>query len=68
MKITYNFWLDLTIRVLSAILNVVSPSIRKLLAEFVQDLYQKAKETPNPWDDFFVKLLAGLLGVELKEQ
>jgi hypothetical protein len=65
MKITYDFWLSLSIKVLSTILDVVTPSLRKVLGDYVQDLYNKAKETENPWDDFFVKLLASLVGVEL---
>jgi hypothetical protein len=66
MKITYEFWLNLSIKVLGAILDVVSPSLRKVLGDYVQDLYNKAKETDNPWDDFLIKLLASLVGVELK--
>jgi len=68
MSITYNFFVSLAIKVLGAIISVISPEIRRLVERTVNNLYEEAKKTSNPWDDFFVKLLAAILGVKLKEE
>lgn len=66
MAITYAFWERLTIAVLGAILRAISAPLREALADAINQLYQKAKQTDNPYDDFFIELLARLLGIELK--
>jgi len=68
MSITYNFFVSLAIKVLGAIISVISPEIRKLVEKVVNELYEEARKTSNPWDDFFVKLLAAILGVKLEEE
>jgi hypothetical protein len=67
MNVTYSFFINLAVKVLGAIIQVISPEIRKLVHDSMQRLYDNAKQTPNPWDDFFVKLLATIVGVELKD-
>jgi hypothetical protein len=67
MNVTYSFFINLAVKVLGAIIQVISPEIRKLVQDSMQRLYDNAKQTPNPWDDFFVKLIATILGVELKD-
>jgi len=51
--------------VLGKVLEVVTPELRKMVESFLKDLYQKAKATQNPWDDFLVELLAAVLGIKL---
>jgi hypothetical protein len=46
----------------------LSSHIRELLTTYLCDLYRKAKETPNFWDDFFVELLADVLNIELQDK
>jgi len=61
-------WLvDFLIKALGVILPVLTPTIRESIEEFLSDLYGKAKETPNPWDDFFVKFLMRIVGIEVPE-
>ena len=51
--------------VLGKVLEAVTPAIRESLENFLKELYGKAKQTPNPWDDFLVEMLATILGVKL---
>ncbi len=44
-------------RFIPLILSVISPEIKKLVAEFVVQLEVNAQKTPNPWDDMFVAIL-----------
>jgi len=67
MALTYDFWISLGAKILGSILRAVSPHIREAVRDVITDLYEKAKATDNPMDDFFVQLLATLVGVELKE-
>lgn len=61
-------WLvDLLIKALGVIFPIVTPTIKKALEEFLKDLYVKAKETANPWDDFLVKFLLRVLDIEFTE-
>jgi len=64
---TWTFWLNLGLKVLGTIVKLVSPEIRDLVAQLIQEGYNKAKATENPWDDFLFKVLATLLGIELEE-
>ncbi|MEM0468921.1 MAG: hypothetical protein QXT27_06985 [Pyrobaculum sp.] len=66
MGITYAFWERLTIAVLGAVLKAISAPLRQALVDAINQLYQKAKQTDNPYDDYFIELLARLLGIELK--
>lgn len=66
MAVTWTFWERITIVVLSAILRAVSPVLREALQKSIKELYEKAKQTDNPYDDFFVELLARLLGIDLE--
>ena len=64
---TWKFWVEIGIRVLGAIVRLVSPEIRKLMEDLLTEWYEKAKQTDNPWDDYLVEVVAQLLGVELPE-
>jgi len=67
MGITYSFWITLGIKILGSILKAVSPHIREAIEGVLRDLYEKAKATDNPMDDFLVSLIATLVGVKLEE-
>lgn len=53
---------------LSVIIANLTPSIRQMIAEYVRSLYKQAKTTYNIWDDYFVEILASLLGIKLREE
>lgn len=59
--------IELVAKILGLILPVVTPELRRLLEKFLLDFYAKAKETPNPWDDFLAKFLLRILGIEVPE-
>ncbi len=60
-------WLfDLLGKALIPFMNLITPSIKDELTTFLQNTYQKAKATPNVWDDFFIKLLCQVLNVPLE--
>ena len=56
-----NKWL---LQLVTMMLGVITPQLRKGLNDFILNLEKQAKETPNPWDDIFVGLLKTLLGNE----
>lgn len=66
MAMTWTLWERITIAVLSAILRAVSPILREALQKAMKELYEKAKQTDNPYDDMCISLLARLLGIELE--
>lgn len=45
------------------LLSVISPELRKAVIEFVAQLEEQAKKTPNKWDDILVGLLKGVLRI-----
>lgn len=61
----FTWIVNLLIQIFSTILPVVTPQIKKELDDFLVGLYNKAKETPNPWDDFLVKFLLRVLGIQI---
>ena len=60
-----NVW-TIVATLLSALVGALSPQIKKLLDDFLNDLYQRAVKTTNPVDDILVKFLADMLGVEIE--
>ncbi len=52
--------------VFSIIFDNLSPEIKKLIQNFVKDLYEKAKKTDSVFDDLGVKVLAAVLNVDLE--
>ena len=48
-------------KLLPLILSVMSPEIKKAVAQFVLQLEEQAKKTPNPWDDMFVAILKSII-------
>lgn len=53
--------LNLLVRFIPLVLDIVSPEIHKALWVFLDNLEAKAKETANPWDDYFVAALKTIL-------
>lgn len=64
---TWNWLLNILSGVFGQLVAVITPELRELIKQFVLDLWAKAVATDNVWDDFFVKLLAGLLGITLND-
>lgn len=63
----WSFFLKLAAKVLSGLLDILSPEIRSFVEESVVKLYARAVRTDNPTDDMFVEVLAELLSVDLPE-
>ena len=63
---TWRILIEALSGVLGTVLGAVTPALRETIEKFLKDLYVKAKETKNPWDDFLVELLAGVLGIKLE--
>ena len=59
----FTWIINLLINALGSILPVLTPMIKDSLSAFLTDLYKKALETPNPWDDFVVKFLLRILSI-----
>jgi hypothetical protein len=59
----FTWVINLLINALGSILPVLTPMIKDSLSAFLTDLYKKALETPNPWDDFIVKFLLRILSI-----
>jgi len=48
-------------RLVTLIVSVASPELRKLIGDMLNNLEQQAKKTSNPWDDMLVGLLKTLM-------
>lgn len=54
-----NWWLRLVAMVLAAL----SGPLKEELIKFANEFRAKARETPNPWDDFAADIICWLLGI-----
>jgi len=61
----FTWIIGILIQIFSTIMPIITPSLKKALEEFLVDLYEKAKETTNPWDDFLLKFLLRMLGIAI---
>ena len=52
---------------LGLILPIVTPEIREALKGALQNLYEKAKATDNPWDDYLIYFLLTILNFKEKD-
>lgn len=66
MGITKSLLISLVATSVKAMLSAASPFVRAALEAFLKDLYQKAKESPNPMDDMLVEFIASLLGIDVE--
>jgi len=53
-----NNWL---FTLITLIVTVISPELRKQLETLLNNLEESAKKTPNLWDDMFVIMLKSIL-------
>lgn len=65
--ITYEIALSLIKKIFALVLPEVSGHIKQLLEAYLKDLYKKAIETENVFDDYLVILIADILGIKLEE-
>ena len=65
LKISKGWLLSIVLAVIRPLVKLVTPDIEKEMEKFVKDLYVKAQDTPNVFDDMFVEFIAELLDVEL---
>lgn len=55
---------NLILLIIKQLLKVISPELRKLIEEWINNLEEQASQTPNPWDNILVGFLKVLLDVE----
>ncbi len=53
-----NEWI---LRLISLVVTVASPELRKILEDWLSTLEAQAKKTANPWDDILVAMLKTIL-------
>jgi len=53
-----NEWI---LRLVGLIVGVASPELRVMLDQWLEQLDDQAKKTPNPWDDILVGMLKSIL-------
>lgn len=51
------------IRLVAMVLAALSAPLREEIIAFATAFRDKAKETPNPWDDFAADVICWLLGI-----
>ncbi len=55
-----NTWL---LRLIALVLAALSGPLKAELIKFAKEFREKARETPNPWDDFAADIICWLLGI-----
>jgi len=48
-------------RLIPLLYSVITPALREMLMEFLNEFEKKAKQTPNPWDDLIADVLKSIL-------
>jgi len=59
--------INLLITVLGPFLRLVTDSLREELEDWLKAFYVKARETPNPWDDFLADVLCRALKIDTSD-
>jgi len=62
---TFGLILGFIAPIIGAILKLVSPELRKIVSAGLQEWYDAAKKTVNPWDNFLIQFIADCLGIPL---
>ena len=57
--------LDILGPIVRAIVGVVTPELRTAMQEWIKEFSEKARKTPNPFDDIFAEFLADVLGLDI---
>lgn len=62
------FWIvHIMTNCIRPLVDIVSPTIRKELEDFLINLYNKAIETDNPWDDFLARFLLRIFAIRIPD-
>jgi len=60
------WWLiNLVVSILRPLVDIVSPTLRKELEDFLIDFYNKSMETENPYDDFLARFLLRIFAIPI---
>ncbi len=51
------------LRLIALVLAALSDPLRAQLIVFAREFREKARKTPNPWDDFAADIMCWLLGI-----
>jgi len=60
--VNWDWLINILVAALSVIIPVITRGIRDQLQKLLDDLYKKAHETANPWDDYLISLLMRICG------
>lgn len=60
--VSWGWLIEILVAAASPVVIVMSAGLRKELIKLLRDLYGKAHETPNPWDDFLVGFFLRIMG------
>lgn len=63
----FSWLLKMLASVFSPFTSLLSNEIKSELETFVTTFYGKALATENVWDDFFIKMLADILSVDISK-
>lgn len=62
--IGFTWIIGIVANLLGDVLPLVTPSVKKGLEALLFELYQKAMETSNPWDDFLIRFIIRCVGLK----
>lgn len=65
--INWTWIINLLIAVMGPLLRLVTDSLREELEDWLKAFYVKARETPNPWDDFLADVLCRALKIDISD-
>jgi hypothetical protein len=63
--IGFNWIIDFVSRVVAEVIVLMTPKVKMDFEEYLLSLYGRARETANPWDDFLVRFLMRILGMDV---
>jgi ParB/RepB/Spo0J family partition protein len=63
--IGFTWIITILVQIFSTIMPIITPTLKKEMEDFLLGLYAKAKESPNPWDDFLLKFLLRMLNIPI---
>ena len=66
--IGWTWLISLIVKALKILLPVITKELREELEKFLLGWYDKAMETPNPWDDFVARFLLRIFEIPVPER
>lgn len=63
MSITWGWILKIMVPIFKKLLEMMTPKLEKALEDFLLEMYKKALETENPWDDMAFGFLLELFDI-----